>query len=88
MAPMTKRTREISLERVPRVPELYPEPPGRRQRGMPNITLRNPRNNRQGDWGHQLRGGKRKGNIRITFQNMGGIGNESDQPSQHKLYSF
>ena len=73
---------------VPRVPELYPQPTGRRKRGMPNTTLTNPIRNFRRDWGHQLRGRKREGRNRITFQNMGGIGNASDQPIQHKLYTF
>ena len=55
---------------------------------MPNIILTNYFNNCQGDWGHQLRRGKRKGSIRIIFQNIGGIGNVSDKPSQHKLYTL
>ena len=52
---------------------------------MTSITLTNYRRNCRGDWGHQLSGGKRKGKIRIMFHNMGGICNESDQPSQHNL---
>ena len=48
-------------------------------------TLKNTSNNRCGDWIQQLREGKRKGRIRIMFQNMGGMVNISDQSSQHKL---
>ena len=73
---------------VPRVTNIYPQPPVKRQRDMPNITLTNYRKNFQGDWGHHLRGGNSKGGISITFQKMGGIGNVSDQPNQHKLYTF
>ena len=47
--------------------------------------LTNPNKIRHGDWGHQLRGGVREGRIRIILQNMRGMGNKSDQPSQHKL---
>ena len=41
---------------------------------MQKITLKNTRKNRQDDWGHQLREGKREGRIMIMFQNMGGLG--------------
>ena len=69
---------------VPSVTNIYTPPPVQRQRVMPNITLTNYCNTFQGDWGHKLRGGKRKGGISITFQKMGGIGNILDQLSQHK----
>ena len=52
---------------------------------MQKITLKNTRKNRQDDWGHQLREGKREGRIMIMFQSMGGMGNSSDQPIPHKL---
>ena len=52
---------------------------------MPNITLKDTSKNRCGYWVHQLRGDKREGSIKIMFQNMGGMGNALDQPSQHKI---
>ena len=55
MALMTQKSRKLTPATVPRVTELYPQPPGRRQRGMTNITLTNPSRNRCGDWVHQLR---------------------------------
>ena len=70
---------------VPRISELYPQPPGRRQRGTLKNTFKNLSKNCCGDWGHQLRGGEREGSIRIMFQNMRVMGNASDQSSQHKL---
>ena len=73
---------------VPRVPELYPQPPGIRQRGVPKNTLKNPSKNRRGDWGHHLRGGKGEVSIRIMYQNIGGMNNASYQSIQHKLYTF
>ena len=80
MSLITQNSRNLVLTMVPRVPELYPQPPGQRQRSMPNITLTNQGKNLRGDWGHQLIGGKREGRIRTVFQNMGGMGNKSDQP--------
>ena len=65
----------MAPEMVPRVPELYPQPPGQRQRGMPNITLTNLSKNRRGDWGYELRKGNSKGRVSIMFQNMGGMVN-------------
>ena len=47
--------------------------------------LQNTCNNRKGNWGNQIRGGKRKGSISIMFHNMGGIGNASYQHIQQKL---
>ena len=73
---------------VSRVPDIYPQPPGRRWRGMTNRTLTNSHKNHLGDWGHQLRRGKTKGSIRIMFQNMDGTDNASDKSSQSKLDNF
>ena len=70
---------------VPKVPELYLHPPGRRQIVMPKNTLTNYSNNSRGGWGHQLRWGEREVRIMIMFQNMRVMVNESDQSSQHKL---
>ena len=47
--------------------------------------ITNPSKNRRSDWGHQLRWGERERAIRIMFQNMGVMGNVSDQSSQHKI---
>ena len=55
---------------------------------MPKTTLINTSKNRRSDWGHQPIGEKREGRISIMFQDMGGTGNASDQPIQHKLYTF
>ena len=50
-----------------------------------NNKLKNLSKNHCGDWGHQIRGINREGMIMIMFENMGGMGNASDQPIQHKL---
>ena len=71
---------------MPRVSEIYLQPPGRLQRGMLKYTLTNTSKNYCGDWGHQLRGGGREGSIRIMFPNMGGMDNISDYSSQNSLY--
>ena len=70
------------------VPDIYQKPPGQLQRGMSNITLTNPSTNYHGDWGHQLRGRKREGRIKIMFQNMVGIVTALDQTTQQKLYAL
>ena len=44
--------------------------------------------NVHGDWNQQPRGGEREGRIMIMFQNMWGMGNASDKPSQQKLYNL
>ena len=82
---LQKKSQNLAPEMVPRIPEIYPQPPGRCQRGMPKNTLKNTSNNCHSDWGHQLRGGEREGRFRIMFQNMGVMGNASDKSSQHKL---
>ena len=84
MALMTQKLRILAPAMVPRVPNLYLWPPGRHQRGMTNITFKNYDNNRQGDWGHQLRRRKREESIRIMFQNVVNIGIASEQTSKHK----
>ena len=85
IALMTKKSEKLAPGTVYRVPDIYPQPPGQYQRGMPNSTLTNSRKNCQGDRGYQLKEGKRKVVISIMFQNMVSIGNAQDQPSQHKL---
>ena len=75
----------MAPEMVSRDPKLYPQTHGQHQRGIPNVTLTDTSKNCRGDWGHQLRGGERRGSIRIIFQNMRGMGNASDQSSQHKI---
>ena len=80
-----KNSHNPALVTVPRVHELYPQPPVHRQRGIPKETLTNPINNCRDDWGHQLREVKREWCIMIMFQNMVGMDNTLDQFSQHKL---
>ena len=80
-----KNLHNLALATVPRVPEVYPQPPGQRQRYMPKNTLKNTSKDFRGDWGHQLIGGGREGRIIIMFQNMVIMVNASDQSSQHKL---
>ena len=40
-----KTKKKLAPTMVSKVPEIYPQPPGRRQGGMPKITLTNPGKN-------------------------------------------